>query len=117
MATTAFQTIRPLLARGRGTEPGPSDAPRERPALLDTCHAYAADGDLVRRKWPAFYTGAPPDARRDARSGAESAGCKAPPAAWRIRAPPAPARPRGPPRTFPLPDRPRGPRRARKTVW
>lgn len=58
MATTAFQTIYPILFRERaerGEEP-PAGKKR-RPALLNTCHAYASDGEIVRRHWPDFYTG------------------------------------------------------------
>lgn len=62
MATTAFQTISPILARERAaagtatTEGGGGRAP----ALLNSCHAFRSDGEVVRRLWPAFYTG--PDA-------------------------------------------------------
>ncbi len=44
MATAAWQTIVPLRARTSGTQ-GP-------PSLIDTCHALAADGPIVARKWP-----------------------------------------------------------------
>ena len=43
MATAAWQTIVPLRARTSGTQ-GP-------PSLIDTCHALAADGPIVARKW------------------------------------------------------------------
>lgn len=57
VATTAFQTVFPVLARERaGTVEG-GMAPGRRPVLLNTCHAFVSDGDLVRRRWPAFYTG------------------------------------------------------------
>lgn len=53
MATTAFQTVFPILSRER-----PDDGnPAKRPVLLDSCHVFAADGDHTRRRWPAFYTG------------------------------------------------------------
>jgi hypothetical protein len=48
MATTAFQTIYPLLARERG-ESG-------RPAVIDTCHALVADGPVVAQQWPQYST-------------------------------------------------------------
>ncbi len=51
VATTAFQTIQPQRWR-----PATNDAPA-RPELLDSCHAYARDGAVVRREWPQFYTG------------------------------------------------------------
>lgn len=48
MATVALQTTFVL----RAALP-PSNPPR----MLNTCHAYAADREVVQRKWPAFYTG------------------------------------------------------------
>ena len=58
MATTAFQTIFPLQVRERAkrSEHAESDKTR-RPALLNTCHAYASDSEIVKRHWPDFYTG------------------------------------------------------------
>ncbi|WP_342240175.1 DUF2889 domain-containing protein [Inquilinus sp. OTU3971] len=53
MATTAFQTVFPILSRERAAEADP----RTRPVLLDSCHVFAADGDHARRHWPDFYTG------------------------------------------------------------
>ncbi|TQF77751.1 DUF2889 domain-containing protein [Elioraea sp. Yellowstone] len=47
MATVAFQTT-VVLRRNR-----PAD-PAKPPALLNTCHAYAADGPIVARRWPQF---------------------------------------------------------------
>jgi hypothetical protein len=42
---TAFQTVFPLRkAKGEG-----------RPAHLDTCHALAVDGEIVRRDYPEFH--------------------------------------------------------------
>ena len=49
IATTAFQTIYPL----RPAAGGQSDA---KPALIDSCHAFAADGEVVARQWPAYST-------------------------------------------------------------
>ncbi len=48
MATVAFQTIQPLRAR-REISAG-------KPALLNTCHAYASTSPVVLRRWPDFYT-------------------------------------------------------------
>jgi hypothetical protein len=70
MATTAFQTINPARVRremqqeGALPKPG-SDQTDERitekmggaPKILNTCLAYAADGPLVKRRWPQLYTG------------------------------------------------------------
>lgn len=51
VATTAFQTIEPDSVWQEGGESG------AKPHLVDSCHAYAADGERVRRLWPEFYTG------------------------------------------------------------
>lgn len=48
LATTAIQTIGPLRRRVPGRKPG----------HLDTCHALATDGEVVRARYPEFYTGA-----------------------------------------------------------
>ena len=47
LATTAFQTIYPLLQRERSGG---------RPALIDSCHAFAADGEVVATLWPDHST-------------------------------------------------------------
>lgn len=52
VATTAYQTIYPLLARERPRRE--NDRP---PAHLDSCHALARDSDVVRRHHPRWYTG------------------------------------------------------------
>ena len=52
MATVAFQTLYPVLAKKA------ADKPRVgRPALLDSCHAYRSDGPVAKRLWPEFYSG------------------------------------------------------------
>jgi hypothetical protein len=50
MATAAIQTIGPLRAK--------TDSDR-RPGHLDTCHALASDGPVVREHYPRHYTGKP----------------------------------------------------------
>ena len=50
VATVAFQTIVPLKARLAGD-------PHAKPPHLDTCHAMASDGEVVKRHYPKFYTG------------------------------------------------------------
>ncbi len=50
MATVAFQTLYPVLAKKKAGSPG-------RPGLIDSCHAYSSDGEVVRTTWPAYYTG------------------------------------------------------------
>jgi hypothetical protein len=49
MATVAFQTIAPLKMK--------IDGESIVSTVLNTCLAHAADGSLVKRRWPALYTG------------------------------------------------------------
>jgi hypothetical protein len=60
VATVAFQTIYGDQQRRRRTQPAaaPSESPgakKRRPAFIDTCHALAADGEVVKQGWPDFY--------------------------------------------------------------
>ena len=50
VAVTAYQTIIPKRRREEGTP-----APSERPAVLNTCVAYAEDGPIVKERWPDFF--------------------------------------------------------------
>lgn len=50
VTTTAMQTI--AGARAQRHQPGAGDRP---PPILDTCHALARDGDVVRRHWPEWW--------------------------------------------------------------
>ncbi|HEY8287966.1 MAG TPA: DUF2889 domain-containing protein [Acetobacteraceae bacterium] len=77
MATTAFQTINPAKVRRDMQAEGAEDKPGTdrfdaritekmggAPKILNTCLAYAADGPLVKRRWPHLYNGpdeAPPE--------------------------------------------------------
>lgn len=54
MATVAYQTLYPTLAKKRKKNP----APETKPALLNSCHTFSSDGEVARKSWPAFYTGA-----------------------------------------------------------
>lgn len=64
MATAAYQSMWPALARrskarreealARGEDP---DAEARKPALINSCHAYASDGEVVKEYWPKFYEG------------------------------------------------------------
>lgn len=55
LATAAYQTIHPWRA---SREPGHDD---ERPPQhLDSCHALARDGEVVREHYPKWYTGREP---------------------------------------------------------
>jgi hypothetical protein len=58
IGTVAFQTMGPTLARKRQDEAGgvTSDTPAEKPTRLNTCHALASDGEVVKKRWPEFYT-------------------------------------------------------------
>lgn len=62
IATTAFQTIYPYrhrLTRETNAKPSPKPAKAvEPPRLIGTCHALRSDGEVVKRLWPEFYTGA-----------------------------------------------------------
>lgn len=64
IATTAFQTIYPVLAREQAVRAReakaagrPVPARRGRPALLNMCHIFASDGPVARDLWPEHYTG------------------------------------------------------------
>ena len=83
VATTAFQTvssgkarelnrahlekkgIRPKSAAGKATK-----APRK-PYVIDTCHAWSAEGEVVKRWAPHFYTGPDAESVRAAAEGKE----------------------------------------------
>jgi hypothetical protein len=52
MATVAFQTLYPVLAKKAKTSPRPGRSP-----LIDSCHAFRSDGDVVKKQWPKHYTG------------------------------------------------------------
>jgi hypothetical protein len=56
LATTAFQTLTGRKRKKRQQEE-PAEAPRKRPPLLETCHAFATDSPVVKRLWPEHYTG------------------------------------------------------------
>jgi hypothetical protein len=82
VATTAFQTVSSKKASelnrahraksGQAPKPPAADAspkPRRKPYVVDTCHAWAADGDVVKRWAPDFYTGPDAEAVRAAAAG------------------------------------------------
>jgi len=58
LGTTAVQTLYAVRVRREAGEAPPARAPR----MLNSCYAYAADGPVVRRRWPQFYTGPDPEA-------------------------------------------------------
>jgi hypothetical protein len=83
VATTAFQTVSSKKAselnrahRAKsGTLPAPNTKgaakPPRKPYVIDTCHAWSADGEVVKRWAPQFYTGPDAEAVRAAAEGKE----------------------------------------------
>jgi len=81
VATTAFQTISSGKARElerahrAKSDPSPQEdapsKPRCKPYVIDTCHAWAADGPVVKRWAPDFYSGPDAEAVRAAAAGKE----------------------------------------------
>ena len=52
VATTAYQTIVPLNnSRNKNKKVA------SKPAIINTCHAFAADGAIVKSSWPDYYQG------------------------------------------------------------
>ena len=69
VATTAYQTLWPVLAKRQAAREPPlhiSDKAQRRAGsdasamLLNTCHAYASSSPVVKQRWPELWTG--PDA-------------------------------------------------------
>ena len=62
LSTTAFQTIIPMLAKRRGLPPMPAADKDEagnkrRPPLVNSCHGFSSKGEVVKKRWPEWYTG------------------------------------------------------------
>tara|TARA_Y100001934_G_C12264517_1_gene731718 strand:- start:148 stop:753 length:606 start_codon:yes stop_codon:yes gene_type:complete len=63
IATTAFQTIIPMLARRKGLPAMPADDKEKsatepkRPPLINSCHAFSDEGEVVKKRWPEWYKG------------------------------------------------------------
>jgi hypothetical protein len=58
MATVAFQTVygeKMRRQRQQGAVAPGEAGDGKRPSFIDTCHALAADGEIVRASWPEFY--------------------------------------------------------------
>lgn len=53
IATTAYQT---LVAAKKKTQ-ADSRTPKHKPLFINTCHAMASDGAIVKEFWPEHYTG------------------------------------------------------------
>ncbi len=58
MGTVAYQThVAKERVKGPKEKTADGDKKRVRPALIDTCHALAADGPVVEKLMPDWYTG------------------------------------------------------------
>ena len=56
LATTAFQT---LVGRRMGKlSAALKSGTVRKPPVIDTCHAWASDGPVIKREFPDYYTGA-----------------------------------------------------------
>jgi hypothetical protein len=59
LATVAFQTVYAEQQRRKRAAGNESQTdvhqPAKRPAFIGTCHALAADGEVVKQQWPAFH--------------------------------------------------------------
>ncbi len=52
VSATAYQTLHAALEEREAQQPS-----RDKPPILDTCIALSTDGEVVRKRWPEFYTG------------------------------------------------------------
>ena len=50
MAVAAFHTVSAARAKRKT-----SGDPKQKPALLNSCHAFASDGPVVEREWPEHF--------------------------------------------------------------
>ncbi|MFL2542544.1 MAG: DUF2889 domain-containing protein [Candidatus Latescibacterota bacterium] len=57
IATTCFQTMSGSRFRGDREYQTEQGKVAKRPFFIDSCHALAADGDIVKTFWPEFYEG------------------------------------------------------------
>ena len=55
MGTVAYQTLG--ATRVTQAQDKAKGHKRKKPVRVDTCHVYASDGELVKERWPDFYTG------------------------------------------------------------
>lgn len=54
VATVAYKTVRRAANTATSVAKAGTD---DNPSQIDTCHALASDGEVVRKRWPASYTG------------------------------------------------------------
>ncbi|MCY1390811.1 hypothetical protein D3C76_441070 [compost metagenome] len=53
LATTAYQTLFSVSRSTIGPMPTPTgEGPMAKPGMVDTCHAFRADGEPAKRVWP-----------------------------------------------------------------
>ncbi len=52
IATAAYQTLYPVLKRRRESQ---SEQERDKPSMIDGCHAMDSSGELVKERWPEYY--------------------------------------------------------------
>jgi hypothetical protein len=57
LATTVFQTVQPALNKRR-RDAGTRDDQSKKPPLLDSCFGWSAAGEMIKKRFPGFYTGA-----------------------------------------------------------
>lgn len=67
VATTAFQTVFPYLSR-KNKQPveGSTTGTCKPPLLLNSCHAFASNSTVVKKRWPDFYTDTHEDTENEA---------------------------------------------------
>lgn len=52
IATAVYQTLYPALKRRRESLP---EDKRDKPSLIDGCHAMNSSGPLIKERWPEYY--------------------------------------------------------------
>lgn len=57
MATVAMQTIWPLMRHRKNQADSDIGQSKQRPVVLNTCHAWSTDSDVVKENAPKYYTG------------------------------------------------------------
>jgi hypothetical protein len=54
LTATAYQTLHGALEERETAREAVGQA-RAKPAIIDTCLALSSSGEVVRKRWPAFY--------------------------------------------------------------
>lgn len=55
MGTVAYQTLG--ANRVTAAQDQAKGRKRKKPAQIDRCHVFASDGEMIKERWPEFYTG------------------------------------------------------------